>query len=198
MSSKGRSTRGKIQLKRPVQKSKNVDQVTSQSGRGVGDEKLHFELEERVKTLQLPSACSFIFSMVERYVRSLSSHEIVSTSLPSRESLLLLIDKYILKIPSPKKQGAGGWPFTVFEELELLESLRVQIEERQSKDIQLALFDAVFGMTRDNEHSSDHRQKILQKLSSLSVSLGCTIILQCVACWMEVRIDNNNNNTTVL
>ena len=39
----------------------------------------------------------------------------------------------------------------MFEELELLESLRVQIEERQSKDIQLALFDAVFGMTRDNE-----------------------------------------------
>ena len=41
-------------------------------------------------------------------------------------------------------------PFTVFEELELLEALRTQIEERMSKDVQLALFDALFGVANDN------------------------------------------------
>lgn len=40
----------------------------------------------------------------------------------------------------------------MFEELELLEALRGQVEERQlSKEIQLALFDTLFGLADDNE-----------------------------------------------
>ena len=94
-----------------------------------------------------------------------------SSSLPSRETLLLLIDRFILKLPSSspsssprsKRKGLteGGkekgpaifklantsvCSLDVFEELELLDSLRTQLEERQSRGMQHALFDAMFGV----------------------------------------------------
>lgn len=41
--------------------------------------------------------------------------------------------------------SSSSTTMTVFEELELLESLRTHLEERQSKAVQFALFDAMFG-----------------------------------------------------
>ena len=96
-----------------------------------------------------------------------------SSSLPSRETLLLLIDRFILKLPSSspsssppsKRKGAAGSKekgpaifklanttvssLNVFEELELLDSLRTQLEERQSRGMQHALFDAMFGYVEE-------------------------------------------------
>lgn len=63
-----------------------------------------------------------------------------------------LIDTYILNIPpSHQTKTEHIWPFSVFEELELLESLRIQVEERQTRDIQMALFDAIFGIAKDDK-----------------------------------------------
>lgn len=84
-----------------------------------------------------------------RYVRSLLSHESFSSSLPHKDSLLRLVDTYILKLPSTDKIKNNlplKWPFNVYEELELLDLLRLQIEERQSMEVQLALFDTMFGL----------------------------------------------------
>lgn len=89
-----------------------------------------------------------IESPLIRYVRSKSSHDSSSssTSLPNKEALLSLVDSYILKVPKATSGSGNNWPFNVFEELELLDLLRVQIEERQSIEVQLALFDALFGL----------------------------------------------------
>lgn len=85
-----------------------------------------------------------------RYIRSLSSPDLVTSSLPNKEELISLIDTHILMVPSGG--NTSDWPFTVFEELELLELLRGQVEERQlPKDIQLALFDALFGLGNDSK-----------------------------------------------
>lgn len=79
-----------------------------------------------------------------------------SASLPNKKTTLALIDTFILRIP-PHTRGKGAWSaprtepdkkvFTPFEELELLDALRVQIEERQTmREMQLILFDAIFGL----------------------------------------------------
>lgn len=89
-----------------------------------------------------------------RYIRSLSSPDLVTSSLPNKDKLLLLIDTYILQVPPPSSPPLPPpeWPFNVFEELELLEALRAQVEERQlTKEIQLAMFDTLFGLAEDNE-----------------------------------------------
>ena len=98
-------------------------------------------------------------TLTVRYVRSFSSHESFGSSLPTKESLLCLVDSYILKLPSTttgdktkKDSSSITWPFNVYEELELLDLLRVQIEERQSSEVQFALFDALFGLVgRDKQ-----------------------------------------------
>lgn len=91
--------------------------------------------------------------MAARYIRSVSSRDPIKSSLPSRESLLELIDTYILLIPAVSSSSSSDpyRPFTVFEELELLETLRVQVEERLNRDIQLVLFDVLFGITNDSK-----------------------------------------------
>ena len=44
----------------------------------------------------------------------------------------------------------------IFEELQLLDSLRIQLEERQSRGMQHALFDAMFSYQEDevNMHNT--------------------------------------------
>ena len=74
-------------------------------------------------------------------------------SLPNKETLLSLIDTYVLKVPKDKGEEEGEWPFNVFEEIELLDSLRVQIEERHSVELQMALFDSLFGLKGDSKVS---------------------------------------------
>ena len=88
-----------------------------------------------------------------RYVRAMSSHEPMGTTLPKKDSLLSLVDTHILKLPSSDKANSSyktQWPFNVFEELELLDLLRVQIEERPSIEVRLALFDSLFGLAGRN------------------------------------------------
>ena len=97
-----------------------------------------------------------------RYVRSLSSHEPIGASLPSKESLLSLVDTHVLKLPpvyhdrlkSKSRSSTSLWPFNVFEELELLDLLRVQIEDRPNLEVRLALFDALFGLIGRNSQVS--------------------------------------------
>ncbi|XP_011405071.1 PREDICTED: uncharacterized protein LOC105313383 [Amphimedon queenslandica] len=146
------------------------------------------EIDQTLKTLQKPAACNFILSMVERYIRSLSSPDLVVSSLPNKEKLLSLIDSYILLVPTAAASSSVEWPFNVFEELELLEALRGQVEERQlSKEIQLALFDTLFGLADDDEVASAHRLSLLKKLVSLSISgLGNGTVLHCTTYWMEL------------
>ena len=82
----------------------------------------------------------------------MTSRDLLTSSLPSKEALMSLIDTYILNIPpSYQAKTECVWPFSVFEELELLESLRIQVEERQTRDIQMALFDAIFGIAKDDK-----------------------------------------------
>jgi hypothetical protein len=150
------------------------------------------ELEQRLKSLQRPAACSFIFSMAERYIRSsreISSRDPIKSSLPNKETLLSLIDTHILMIPSSSSSGAdGGSHFNVYEELELLEMLRIQVEERQTKEIQMAIFDTLFGLTAsDDKMSCQYRLSLLQKLLSLSISgIGNGTIMHCATYWMEM------------
>ena len=103
------------------------------------------------------SVVVFVWGSFLRYVRTSSSREVsASAALPNKKTTLALIDTFILRIPSPTR-GKGQRSahrtelekktFTPFEEVELLDALRVQIEERQAvRDIQLILFDAIFGL----------------------------------------------------
>ena len=80
-----------------------------------------------------------------RYLKSSLAGE--KNSQPSTDTLLALVDTFVLKIPP--KTGVKGQkmegPLTPAEEMQLLMSIHSQLEEQQSLEMRYCMFEAIFG-----------------------------------------------------
>lgn len=71
------------------------------------------------------------------------------TSLQPTETMLQLLDEYILRL-HPKRKAESLPKVTALEELRLVNSLRVYVEGPADKSVKLCVIDAVFGSENDD------------------------------------------------
>ena len=70
------------------------------------------------------------------------------TSLQPTETMLQLLDEYILRV-HPKRKAESLPRVTALEELRLVNSLRVYVEGPADKSVKLCVIDAMFGSEGD-------------------------------------------------